>query len=145
MGNRANIIFANEKLTDFSPVIYLHWNGGLESIVGFVEVMKRNIGNRDNDEVSRQAACFVSTVCICLDDVMSARLDDFNGKFYAFSDIGDNGLLIIVSEGQKNDTYYRPAFEGEDKKVSFEKVSEAEVEAAIKEGYGKHWIEKYFS
>ncbi len=36
MGNRATIIFTDGKKS-FSPAVYLHWNGGPESVYAFLE------------------------------------------------------------------------------------------------------------
>lgn len=39
MGNRANVVFEFEG--DISPTIYLHWNGGPESVYAFLAEMDR--------------------------------------------------------------------------------------------------------
>lgn len=41
MGNRAIVIFEDEKSTEFSPAVYLHWNGGPESVYPFLDEMDR--------------------------------------------------------------------------------------------------------
>ncbi|MCA6566604.1 MAG: hypothetical protein IM559_21095 [Pseudanabaena sp. M151S2SP2A07QC] len=40
MGNRASIILT-DKSGDISPTIYLHWNGGPESVLAFLAELKR--------------------------------------------------------------------------------------------------------
>jgi len=40
MGNRATVIFTDGN-KEFSPAVYLHWNGGPESIYGFLEELDR--------------------------------------------------------------------------------------------------------
>jgi len=40
MGNRATVIFTDGN-GSFSPAVYLHWNGGPESIYGFLNEMDR--------------------------------------------------------------------------------------------------------
>ena len=39
MGNRAAVIFQEED--EISPIVYLHWNGGPESVYQFVEELNR--------------------------------------------------------------------------------------------------------
>jgi hypothetical protein len=41
MGNRATVVFSTPEFKVFSPAIFLHWNGGLESLVGFMDEMER--------------------------------------------------------------------------------------------------------
>lgn len=41
MGNRGNVVFSNKDWTEFSPCVYLHWNGGPESVYGFLEELNR--------------------------------------------------------------------------------------------------------
>jgi hypothetical protein len=42
MGNRAVIAFKDESITkDLSPAIYLHWNGGRDSVEGFLAAAKK--------------------------------------------------------------------------------------------------------
>ena len=49
MGNRAVISFKSDHISkDLSPSIYLHWNGGRDSVEAFLEV-GRIVGIRWND------------------------------------------------------------------------------------------------
>lgn len=41
MGNRAVISIKDKDNPSLSPAIYLHWNGGRDSVEGFLEVAKR--------------------------------------------------------------------------------------------------------
>ena len=41
MGNRANVVFVNKAGDNISPTVYLHWNGGAESIYAFLDELDR--------------------------------------------------------------------------------------------------------
>ncbi len=59
MGNRAHVIFEDKQSQHFSPAIYLHWNGGPESIYAFLDELDRR-GVRADQEY--EAARFVQIV-----------------------------------------------------------------------------------
>ena len=59
MGNRAYVIFEDKESKSFSPAIYLHWNGGPESIYAFLDELDRR-GVRSDQEY--EAARFVQIV-----------------------------------------------------------------------------------
>ena len=59
MGNRAYVIFEDKERKSFSPAIYLHWNGGPESIYAFLDELDRR-GVRADQEY--EAARFVQIV-----------------------------------------------------------------------------------
>lgn len=61
MGNRAYVVFQGEKENEFSPAVYLHWNGGPESIYAFMEEMDRR-QIRGRDSLSYQTARFIQMV-----------------------------------------------------------------------------------
>lgn len=46
MGNRANVIFIGSE-GEISPCVYLHWNGGPESIYAFIHEMNRRRYRKD--------------------------------------------------------------------------------------------------
>ena len=85
MGNRAVIQFGRSKK---SPAIYLHWNGGVESVQAFLDVAK-DLGCRSDDYgVARLAQIignyFGGTLCIGVD--RAENLDRDNS---------DNGTFIV--------------------------------------------------
>lgn len=59
MGNRAYVIFEDQESQSFSPAIYLHWNGGPESVYAFLDELDRR-GVRADQEY--EAARFVQVV-----------------------------------------------------------------------------------
>jgi len=59
MGNRVYVIFEDRESKSFSPAIYLHWNGGPESIYVFLDELDRR-GVRADQEY--EAARFVQIV-----------------------------------------------------------------------------------
>jgi hypothetical protein len=48
MGNRATVIFTDGK-DQFSPAVYLHWNGGPESVYAFLKVLDDRGHRADQD------------------------------------------------------------------------------------------------
>lgn len=83
MGNRAVIQFGRSKK---SPAIYLHWNGGVESVQAFLDVAK-DLGCRPDDYgVARLAQIignfFGGTLCIGVDRAENLDRDNYdNGTF----------------------------------------------------------------
>ena len=103
MGNRANIIFTNENETKISPVVYLHWNGGPESVYQFLDELDyRKI--RGAEDVSYQCARFIQLIGEFLDgDEYSSTslgvLDspkDLSIKSLSKIDPGDNGTYLVI-------------------------------------------------
>jgi len=103
MDNRAYVVFANKDFTEFSPAVYLHWNGGPESIWAFLQEMdRRNI--RGGDDLPYQVARFAHIVCDYFDGHEAGGLSV--GIMPGPSKIGEydtnhlpdeeNGLYVIV-------------------------------------------------
>lgn len=78
MGNRATVIFTDGQ--DYSPAVYLHWNGGPESIYGFLAELDRRGIRTDLDY---QPARFIHII----------------GDYMDNSDYGADGLSLGVSNG----------------------------------------------
>lgn len=87
MGNRAVIAFKSEPTIG----LYVHWNGGVESVLAFLEATKRRAGEESAD-AGRAMARLTETVSRYFTDGMSvyvgpvAQLD---------TDNGDNGTYWI--------------------------------------------------
>jgi hypothetical protein len=106
MGNRANVIFTNKKLTNFSPCIYLHWNGGPESIYNFLEELNRRDVRADQ---CYEAARFTQLVGEFIDSSgQGGHSLGLGGKpksatptalLQACGDPSDNGLYLVCREG----------------------------------------------
>jgi len=103
MGNRAVVIFTHKE--HYSPCIYLHWNGGPESVYGFLEELERRGAVRFGD-VSYAAARFVQVAgeFFDIDGHGALSLGVWNGpepgspdKADTFLDIdpGDNGVYLV--------------------------------------------------
>jgi hypothetical protein len=107
MGNRATVIFTDGK-GEFSPAIYLHWNGGPESVYGFLEEMNRR-HIRGADDLQYQAARFVQIVgeFFDMDEQGSTSLGIANGPksdkpedlAKVQTDHGDNGFYLVLRQG----------------------------------------------
>jgi len=95
MGNRAYVIFEDRDSKTFSPAIYLHWNGGPESVYAFLDELDRR-GVRADQEY--EAARFVQVVGeYFMPDQLS--LGVVSGPTSA-ADLGrwareDNGLYLV--------------------------------------------------
>ncbi len=62
MGNRAVIAFKDEYHTkENSPAIYLHWNGGRDSVEGFLAVAKKQYETANGPEYG--CARLVTIIC----------------------------------------------------------------------------------
>jgi len=60
MGNRANVVFCVDDWSECGPTVYLHWNGGPESVYRFLdELDRRQVRSGD---VSYETAQFVHVV-----------------------------------------------------------------------------------
>lgn len=77
MGNRGTVIFTDGK-TQHSPAIYLHWNGGPESVYAFLEELDRR-GVRADQEYE------------------AARFTQIVGQF--FDQDGQGGLSLGIVNG----------------------------------------------
>ena len=54
MGNRAIVIFSDKEEKNILPAVYLHWNGGPESIYAFLdELDRRKVGDNRHYETAR--------------------------------------------------------------------------------------------
>ena len=95
MGNRAYVIFEDKESKSFSPAIYLHWNGGPESIYAFLDELDRR-GVRSDQEY--EAARFAQIVAdYFMPDQLSVGV--MSGPSSA-ADLGrwakeDNGLYLV--------------------------------------------------
>ena len=108
MGNRA-VITTRENFENNGVGIYLHWNGGRDSVEGFLEYCKRR-GYRKPDEDSYGWAYLVTTIANCFGDGLSVGIDVVNNLD---CDNFDNGAYII--EGW--DIVDRIYFEGNEQQV----------------------------
>jgi hypothetical protein len=101
MGNRATVIFTDGK-ESFSPAVYLHWNGGPESVYAFLEELERRRQRCDQDY---ECARFIQLIGEFFDQdrISSTSLGVANGpKSDAICDLlkvrtdhGDNGFYLV--------------------------------------------------
>lgn len=89
MGNRAVITF-DKTPTNNSVGVYLHWNGGEESVVPFVKALDR-YEVRDNDDTSYQLARFIQLVGNYFGGTLSLGV----GNLRTLDINGDNGLYVV--------------------------------------------------
>lgn len=110
MGNRAAVVFTNKSAspTEISPAVYLHWNGGPESIYAFLQELRRR---RCTGDVSYTSARFVHVVADFFDqeEVTACSLGiepppaeiSTEGLASLANQADDNGVFVI-SPGEKD-------------------------------------------
>lgn len=91
MGNRAVIVFESMPTVG----IYLHWNGGPESVLAFLEATKRRGARSPDDDATYGFARLVQTIA----DFMSQDGD------YELS-IGVGPLALLDTDNGDNGTYW---------------------------------------
>jgi len=90
MGNRAVIAFKSEQFEkDQSPAIYLHWNGGRDSVEAFLRAGER-LGIRGNDPTY----CMARLTQV-IGNYLGGTLSLGVGCYGNFRDPGDNGVYWI--------------------------------------------------
>lgn len=104
MGNRATLVFTDGK-ERFSPAVYLHWNGGPESIYSFLAELDRRHVRADQDY---EAARFIQIVGEFFDQEEQGGLslgvangprsvqEIREGKIE--TDLSDNGVYLVQRE-----------------------------------------------
>lgn len=98
MGDRALIIFHDAKRTAYSPVVYLHWNGG--EVGQYLEAIKQRMGDRKND-VDYAAARFVGLAHEAIAGALSLgifeKAADFKDEARYLKKIshGDAGVFLV--------------------------------------------------
>ena len=107
MGNRATVIFTDGDKS-FSPAVYLHWNGGPESVYSFLAELDRRKARCDQDY---ECARFIQLVGEFFDQetIGSTSLGVTNGPASAdiadlqkvMTDHGDNGFYLVNRTGGK--------------------------------------------
>jgi len=82
MGNRAVVVFDEFKPESEAAAIYLHWNGGRDSIEGYLKATRILMGGRLGDGAYARARFF---------QVIGIFMGGLCGQ-------GDNGVFIIDSD-----------------------------------------------
>jgi hypothetical protein len=125
MGNRATVIFTDGK-KEFSPAVYLHWNGGPESIYGFLdELNRRKVRADQNYECAR----FVQLVGEFFDQNMQGttslgiangpRSDSLTDLQKVRTDHSDNGFYLVSrTNGEMNVRRFTEKMSGDWEKPS---------------------------
>ena len=148
MGNRATVIFTDGK-GEFSPAVYLHWNGGPESVYGFLEELNRRKARSDQDyECARFIELvgeffdqdnFGSTSLGVTNGPESDRLEDLEK---VATDHGDNGFYLVNRTSEEMQVRrFKEAYQHEPFKcLGLVEMAPADVanerEAAYKDKYG---------
>ncbi len=141
MGNRAHVIFHDPKNNRISPAIYLHWNGGPESIYAFLDELERR-GVRNDTEYTCARFCHVVGDFMDQEQAGGLSLGIVSGprtisthSLESF-DNGDNGVYVVSWENSKRimRRFTRTTYDSSFKELPFDKV-ESEREEAYKHKY----------
>lgn len=90
MGNRACVVFTDGR--ELSPAIYLHWNGGPESVYAFLDALNRYGAMGD---IEHAAARFTQLVGNYFGGTLSVALMGFTGPLPSTIDPDDNGIYLV--------------------------------------------------
>lgn len=97
MGNRAHIIFPETENASHAVAVYLHWNGGVESVQTFLDYLSSE-GVRANQY---GAARFIQLVGNYFGGTLSLGVTYADMSNLSPLDHGDNGIYIIDSANDK--------------------------------------------
>lgn len=147
MGNRAHVIFTNDSGSDISPAVYLHWNGGPESVYRFLEETERRMQGRFGD-TSYSAARFAQAVGDFFDsgEQGGLSLGVVNGPpSLSLEDLepynhGDNGVYAVSPSGVRR--FVEPLYHSGLRELSPAEVT-AEQEEAERSDYAPE-LRAYF-
>lgn len=105
MGNRA-VIACNSRKMDIG--IYVHWNGGPESVLAFLEAA-RQFGVRSPAE---DEPYYLARLTQIIANFMGGTTSVGLGRLQCSDcDNGDNGLYIVGPDGKLKDRKYVPEHE----------------------------------
>lgn len=98
MGNRASIVLVEktDKGMINSPAIYIHWNGGPESVYAFLQ----ELDNRQcrKSDLAYETARLIHIIGDFFDieniTTLSLGISNFDGEDYRTLDPGNNGVYI---------------------------------------------------
>lgn len=133
MGNRAVITCSTSKVTGVG--IYVHWNGGLESVLAFLEVCKQRNYRSPESDPSYFMARLSSVICEFFDGGDSVGL----GQLRELDcDNWDNGVYVVGGDFEVVDRWGK----GSDPHKSFDALSDAQKEKfhGIVEQLTKHLL-----
>ena len=98
MGNRAFVVFHDEVNHQYGPAVYLHWNGGPESVYPMLDYMKGR-GCRMAGDVSYATARFVQIVGNYFGGTLSLGVSGAPDAFTLGNlSTEENGLYVVERE-----------------------------------------------
>ena len=132
MGNRATVLFTDETGREIGPAIYLHWNGGAESIYAFLDELDRRKVRTDVDYSSARFIHLVGDYFDGVDGAGSLSLGVTSGPRQIDEDSlerfqhCDNGVFVVTRRGTRPSRVRRFTYTGE---LSGEEVAAEEIAA----------------
>ena len=94
MGNRAAIAFTDRDDAKPQTVVYMHWNGGPESVYAILDVMKEHKGFVHSASYSTARFCHLACELVGHDG-HSVGIDCYCTPMSHANSADDNGLYIV--------------------------------------------------
>lgn len=136
MGNRAFVAFTDRNQSKPRVGIYLHWNGGPETVYAIVDVLKER--GCLNHSAGYTTARFAHLACHLLDgDGLSVGIDTFTTPMQCANCADDNGLYIYDIGSGEMQRYISTGFANQPRKLSPAEVKSEERRARLH----KYWHE----
>jgi len=134
MGNRAHIVFPDAQVA-----IYLHWNGGLESVVSFLDYLNE-IGCADSQYGPARLCQIIGNFFGGTYSLGLTGAPDLERETLDTLDHGDNGVWIVgLHEGKwQVQRHYFSKYLTNDGKVNvLEEVTPERIEQARRHEYNR--------
>lgn len=117
MGNRAAIAFIDQQTRKPETFVYMHWNGGPESVYAILDVLKEK--DRMSHSSEYTTARFAHLACELIDsDGLSVGVMAFNTIMQAANMADDNGLYVFDISSGKMDRYICRGYAQEPRKLA---------------------------
>lgn len=147
MGNRANVVFTDGK-KGFSPAIYLHWNGGPESIYAFLAEMDRRMVRGPDVMYESARFCHIVGDFMDQDNITGLSLGLTNGPASdkpgdfakVFTDPGDNGFYLVERTHAGNGKFNTKVRRFLENGKGIKELPEADVESERQAAMGSNYI-----
>lgn len=141
MGNRAVIAFQNaEGIAPFG--VYLHWNGGPESVRAFVDAAAE-VGMRGAEDPGYCAARLCQIIGNYFGGGLSVGIVTINPADPWEADQGDNGIYILDHQGKltqkrRKESDFTIARVPKSERPKYESIKAACIASFVRESYARH-------
>jgi hypothetical protein len=121
MGNRAAIAFTDKQTRKPETFVYMHWNGGPESVYAILDVLHEK--GRASHSAEYTTARFAHLACELIDgDGLSVGVMPFTTIDDAAHTADDNGLYVHDISTGKTERYVAAGFDKDARKLTLEET-----------------------